>query len=278
MEQGKFYRIGEVAKLFRLSAGSLRHYETMGILPPAYVDPESGYRYYSTQQFECLNTIRYLRMLDFSLDQIADFLQNRDTDKMAEMLRTQKEIARQRRLEWQRIEKKIERRLNRLAEAKAPGLGQIEFRMLPACRMIRIQTDLSLRSYLDLEGAIRELESEQDSASVFLGKVGVGIAKERLENDDCASYDTAFLLLDPEDTAKGEVERLQETNAVCVRFPGSHPEAPEYYEKLLRHIRKHDFTIAGFSREITLIDDGLTQHPEEFITEIQIPIQEDMIE
>jgi effector-binding domain-containing protein len=63
-----------------------------------------------------------------------------------------------------------------------------------------------------------------------------------------------------------------------VRFPGSHPEAPEYYEKLLRHIRKHDFTIAGFSREITLIDDGLTQHPEEFITEIQIPIQEDMIE
>ena len=63
MEQGKLYRIGEVAKLFRLSAGSLRHYETMGILPPAYVDPESGYRYYSTQQFECLNTIRYLRYL-----------------------------------------------------------------------------------------------------------------------------------------------------------------------------------------------------------------------
>ena len=71
MEQHKLYRIGEVARMFRLSVGSLRHYETMGILPPAYVDPESGYRYYSTQQFECLNTIRYLRMLDFSLEQIA---------------------------------------------------------------------------------------------------------------------------------------------------------------------------------------------------------------
>ena len=116
MEQGKLYRIGEVAKMFRLSVGSLRHYETMGILPPAYVDPESGYRYYSTRQFECLNTIRYLRMLDFSLDQIADFLQNRDTDKMAEMLQTQREIARQRRKEWQRIEKKIERRLTRLPD------------------------------------------------------------------------------------------------------------------------------------------------------------------
>ena len=278
MEQGKLYRIGEVAKMFRLSVGSLRHYETMGILPPAYVDPESGYRYYSTRQFECLNTIRYLRMLDFSLDQIADFLQNRDTDKMAEMLQTQREIARQRRKEWQRIEKKIERRLTRLEEAKAPGLGQIELRTLPACRMIRIQADLSLQSYLDLEGAIRELESEQDSASVFLGKIGVGIAKERLVNDDYTSYDTAFLLLDPEDTAKGEVERLPETNAVCIRFSGSHPEAPEHYEMLLRYIREHDLTITGFAREITLIDDGLTQHPEEFVTEIQIPIQEDISE
>ena len=278
MEQGKLYRIGEVAKMFRLSVGSLRHYETMGILPPAYVDPESGYRYYSTRQFECLNTIRYLRMLDFSLDQIADFLQNRDTDKMAEMLQTQREIARQRRKEWQRIEKKIERRLTRLEEAKAPGLGQIELRTLPACRMIRIQADLSLQSYLDLEGAIRELESEQDSASVFLGKIGVGIAKERLVNDDYTSYDTAFLLLDPEDTAKGEVERLPETNAVCIRFSGSHPEAPDHYEMLLRYIREHDLTITGFAREITLIDDGLTQHPEEFVTEIQIPIQEDINE
>lgn len=275
MEQRKLYRIGEVAKMFRLSVGSLRHYETMGILPPAYVDPESGYRYYSTRQFECLNTIRYLRMLDFSLDQIADFLQNRDTDKMAEMLQTQREIARQRRKEWQRIEKKIERRLTRLEEAKAPGLGQIELRTLPACRMIRIQADLSLQSYLDLEGAIRELESEQDSASVFLGKIGVGIAKKRLVNDDYTSYDTAFLLLDPEDTAKGEVERLPETYAVCIRFSGSHPEAPEHYGRLLRYIREHDLTIAGFAREITLIDDGLTQHPEEFVTEIQIPIQED---
>lgn len=273
MDQQKLYRIGEVAKMFRLSVGSLRHYEAMGILTPAYVDPESNYRYYSTQQFECLNTIRYLRMLDFSLDQIADFLKNRDTDKMAEMLQAQKQIAHDRRLEWQRIEKKIEHRLDRLKEAKAPGLGQIEVRTIPKCRMIRVQADLSLHSYLDLESAIRELEQGLDSAGVFLGKVGVGIAKERLEKGQYTKYDTAFLLLDPEDTVNGAWETMPETECVCLRFSGSHPEAAAYYELLMEYIRKNRLEISGFSREITLIDNGLTQYQEEFVTEIRIPVQ-----
>jgi effector-binding domain-containing protein len=129
--------------------------------------------------------------------------------------------------------------------------------------------------YLDLEGAIRELEREQESASVFLGKIGVGIAKERLEQGDFTRNDTAFLLLDPEDTVRGKYETQSETQCVSLRFSGSHPEAPEYYEKLLRYIQEHHLTVAGFSREITLIDDGLTRHKEEFVTEIQIPIQEE---
>ena len=277
MEQENLYRIGEVAKLFRLSLGTLRHYETLGILTPAWVDPDSGYRYYSAEQFECLNTIRYLRMLDFSLEQIAAFLQNRDTEKMREMLRAQKQIAHQKCMEWAQIEKKIGRRLDRLEDAKAPGLGDVVRRTLPKCRVIRIQSDLSLHSYLDLESAIRELEREQESASVFLGKVGVGIAKERLERRDFTHYDTAFLLLDPEDKVQGNYETLPETQCVSMRFSGSHPEAPKYYEKLLRYIQEHHLTVAGFSREITLIDDGLTRHREEFVTEIQIPIQEESV-
>ncbi|MCR5346164.1 MAG: MerR family transcriptional regulator [Fretibacterium sp.] len=274
MEQGKLYRIGEVAKMFRLSVGTLRHYEAMGILKPAYIDPDIGYRYYNVQQFECLNTIRYLRMLDFSLEQIAAFLQNRDVEKMTEMLQMQKQIARQKRLEWKRIEKKIERRLQRLEEARTARLGEIELRTVPEQRMIRIQSDLSLHTYLDMEEAIRELERELDSASVFLGKIGAGIAKERLKAGDVSSYDTAFLLLDPEDTVRGTCETFPEMRCACLCFAGSHPEAPAHYDTLLRFIREQNMEITGFSREITLIDDGLTQHAEEFVTEIQIPVQE----
>ena len=68
------FRIGEVAKMFHVSVSLLRHYENEGLLSPAYISEESGYRYYSTEQFEVLNMIRYLRVLDMPLSEIDSFL------------------------------------------------------------------------------------------------------------------------------------------------------------------------------------------------------------
>jgi DNA-binding transcriptional MerR regulator len=39
--------IGEFARLSRLSAKALRLYDELGLLPPAQVDPGSGYRWYA---------------------------------------------------------------------------------------------------------------------------------------------------------------------------------------------------------------------------------------
>lgn len=81
MKKGELFQIGEIAKMFHLSVGSLRHYEKIGLISPEYTDKKTGYRYYSARQFEILNTIRYLRVLDMSLEQIEDFLKNRDVEK-----------------------------------------------------------------------------------------------------------------------------------------------------------------------------------------------------
>ena len=66
--------------------------------------------------------------------------------------------------------------------------------------------------------------------------------------------------------------------ATCVRstcrFCGSHTEVPEHYDKLLAYIAEHSLRISGFSREITLIDYGVTNDPEKFVTEICIPVDE----
>lgn len=74
MDKKDLFSIGQVSKLFHVSISILRYYDKIGLVQPEYTDPETGYRYYSTRQFECLNTIRYLRVLDMPLDQIALFL------------------------------------------------------------------------------------------------------------------------------------------------------------------------------------------------------------
>lgn len=49
--------IGEVAKIRNVNVQSLRYYEKLGILIPAYINPETGYRYYSLEQIMILDTI-----------------------------------------------------------------------------------------------------------------------------------------------------------------------------------------------------------------------------
>ena len=53
LSASELFQIGEVAKLFQVSVGSLRHYEQAGLLTPQYIDPDSGYRYYSTSSLKC---------------------------------------------------------------------------------------------------------------------------------------------------------------------------------------------------------------------------------
>ena len=111
----QLFSIGDVAKLFHLSVSSLRHYEALGLLTPERVDPNTGYRSYSIRQFEVLNTIRYLRALDMPLEEIADFLRDRDVERIEEKLSRQREAVLQRQRELERVRRKIDNRQTDLA-------------------------------------------------------------------------------------------------------------------------------------------------------------------
>lgn len=206
MEDKKLFLIGEVAKMFHISMRTLRHYEQAGLLTPEYTDPDTRYRYYGTRQFELLNTIRYLRVLDFPLAQIKAFLDNRDTEVIEEKLVHQKEVIARKQKELELISRKIDHRLEQLLK----------------------------RSFQD--------------------------------------YDRIFLLLDQEDRYDGETETFPRQTCVTIRFCGSHREAPAYYQKLLAYIEEKKLCITGFSRETTLIDYGITNNTDKFVTEIQIPV------
>ena len=121
----------------------------------------------------------------------------------------------------------------------------------------------------------RRLKRDQGEAVIFLGKVGVGIAPERLNAGHFEEYSGVFLLLDDEDDYCGPVTCLPQTACVSLCFRGSHPQAPEQYRRLMDYIRAEGLRVAGFSREVTLIDYGFAPDPEKFVTEITIPVEED---
>lgn len=59
--------VGSFAKLSGLSEHTLRHYDAIGLLAPAHVDPRTGYRRYSPDQLTTARLIADLRWLDVSL-------------------------------------------------------------------------------------------------------------------------------------------------------------------------------------------------------------------
>lgn len=272
MDKKDLFSIGQVSKLFHVSISILRYYDKIGLVQPEYTDPETGYRYYSTRQFECLNTIRYLRVLDMPLDQIALFLKNRNVDCMQELLKQQKEEVIRRQQELKVIQKKIENRLHQIKDALSSKLGVITVVKTPPRRLASLRTCLAPKNYLDLEVFIRELEQQEENSVTFLGKVGVGISAASLMKGKFWPYEMVFILLDEEDSFRGETVLLPEENSVMIRFQGGHGESPEYYGKLMEYIRENGYKIRSFSQEITMIDDGLTSDVSQFVTEIQIPV------
>ena len=68
------FRIGEFSRITRVTIDTLRHYDALGLLKPAKVDPFTGYRYYSAKQLRSLNRILALKEVGFSLEEIARIL------------------------------------------------------------------------------------------------------------------------------------------------------------------------------------------------------------
>ncbi|MFC4410906.1 MerR family transcriptional regulator [Chungangia koreensis] len=64
--------IGRMARLFGITSKTIKHYEEVGLLQPAYVNPDNGYRYYAYAQQQRLQQICLLRSFGVSLNDIKE--------------------------------------------------------------------------------------------------------------------------------------------------------------------------------------------------------------
>lgn len=92
MEQ--YLSIGEIAKARGVNVQSLRYYEKLGILIPAYVNPENGYRYYSLEQIMILDTIILCVDLGIPLKDLKNYVDEEGQLKFEQLLKDGKRLAR----------------------------------------------------------------------------------------------------------------------------------------------------------------------------------------
>lgn len=266
------FSIGEISKLFLIPVSSLRYYSDIGLISPSYIDEQSGYRYFSTEQFEMLNTIKYLQALGFSLKEIKRFLENRDVNQFILQLENQKRETEKKIQELKRIEEKLENRIIQIKDAlNSEKLNIIQELHLPERTVVVLNR--KIKPGESLEMSIRMLENSSDMHStIFLGKVGLSVSKENLLLNNFTEYSSIFVIVENETYNSKMQKKLQEGLYVVLRFQGTHVESTTYYLKLLEYIRLKGYQVCGDSVEITLIDFGLTNDTSKFVTELQIPV------
>lgn len=111
------FTIGEFSRFAQVTPDQLRHYDHLELFVPAYVDKQTGYRYYKAAQLPDLNRILSLKDLGLSLDQIKTMLSDKiTTDEIRGILKHQHIVSKETiRYEQQRL-KRVEARLRYLEQ------------------------------------------------------------------------------------------------------------------------------------------------------------------
>lgn len=105
------YTIGQLAKLAGISIKTLRVYEKKGLLMPER-NEENSYRMYGSDAVKTLEKIQLMKYLDFSLDQIGDFLQLYENVSRENMLLQQKRLLEKKREQLNTVIAHVDRAVN----------------------------------------------------------------------------------------------------------------------------------------------------------------------
>jgi len=267
------FTIGEMSKLHNVPVKTLRYYDDIGLFKPIEIDEGNGYRYYSTEQFEQLNTIKYLKFLGFSLKEIQKHLETRDVGFFLDLLKKQKQITDQTIKRLETISNQFANRIKEIEQSL-----RIEILEEPMLRRIPARTFISINEQIcsepEWELALRKLENlVNGNPSLFIGKVGFTVAKTNLVKRNFDEYSSVFILREEPVEENELIKHFSEGNYACIYYRGNRSKSKQYYDKLLRFIDEKDYEIAGDSIERMIVDQYITIDTTVHLTELQIPVK-----
>lgn len=130
-------KIGEFSRLSQVTIKTLHHYDELGLIKPAHIDPITNYRFYSVEQLPRIHRIMALKEMGLSLEQIGIMLEKElPTEEMRGMLRFKQAEIQQEMREAQRQLAMVEFRLRMIeAEINFPELDVV-IKRLEAMRFL----------------------------------------------------------------------------------------------------------------------------------------------
>lgn len=277
--------IGEMAKLRCVTVDTLRHYDKIGLLKPYHIDPDTGYRYYSISQYEVLGTIKELRRIGFSLEEIKEFLTNRNVKKSVQSLQKSMAHIQEKIKELQDIHNILKTRIENIEHfTNSYKDSEIVIKQFEERKYIQLSRPVSWGDQEDLYFGFVELENMIDGIiPVFASnKFGDFIKKEYFDEirqisdfSQLDAYQSQVFILVQDGESEQPTQIIEKGLFLCSYYGGIVREKMlTQLKKLLHYCDTHGYEIIGDAVRIMQVDVSLTDQYEEAYYEIQIPIQE----
>ncbi|MEA1959969.1 MAG: MerR family transcriptional regulator [Bacillota bacterium] len=267
------FKIGDFSRLSQVSIKALRIYDDMKLLKPAYVDDQSGYRYYSAEQLEKLNKIIALKHMGFSLEQISMLIQGLEVSGLREMLIVRKsQIEQQISLEYQRLQQ-VEARIRQIEEGHIMSNYNIVTKQIPSQKVV------CKRAIIPSYAHVGELFHTVCGAVVNTNNKFNGPAIAMYHDHGYKEQDVDVEVAVPVnltgDTLEGlEVKVLPAVDeTACIVHKGSYETLSISYGAIMNWIAENHYEIMGPARDVYLLPIDQCQDPAECVTEIQFPVR-----
>jgi DNA-binding transcriptional MerR regulator len=264
------FRIGVFSRLGQVSVKTLHHYDEIGLLRPALVDQDTGYRYYSADQLTRLRRILTFKCLGFSLQEIADVLGNApSTVHFEDILRKKIEEAQQTISREHYRVAQIEKWLKCNKEDIVPKYDVV-------LKTLEPQLVASIRGDSALLGALFSQVAEYiESQGARQAGPGVTLYHDTEFTEEEFGAEAAF----PVSAALVGTEQIQVyvippvESAACLVYKGSHEGMGDASCAIAKWIEDNGYRISGPNRVVFLHCGDDENTTEEWVIEMQFPVE-----
>jgi DNA-binding transcriptional MerR regulator len=272
------FSIGEFARHGRVSVRMLRHYDAIGLLRPAAIDPGSGYRFYQAAQLSELNRIIALKELGFTLQQVqAIVAETVSAAELRGMLKLRRaEVHAQIEAETTRLARIEARLLTIEDEARVPADGVVVKRLaaVRVAELSAVAASYEPEAITPVIGPLyQDLWPQICAAGISPAGPALAYYQDVPDGDGTVLVHAAVPVNagDPEPGWAFAVLDLPEVaSAAAIIHHGSMDDVMPTGQALARWVDANGFRSAGYAREVTLEWDP---DPDQWVTELQQPIE-----
>ena len=267
------FSIGEFSKLTQLPVKTLRFYHEEGLLVPAFVDPDTGYRYYDESHIETARAIVYLRSLEFPLSEIKELLRCEGEEDLLAILKRQQNAVKVRIKQLRKAAKSLEQFISEEQESRivVQNVDSIQEKTLEPL----------------LVGGIRVKGRYSDCGRLF-GRLARAFGRAIGGSPMLLHYDNEYREDDADYEACMPVRRKQEADGVAIReLPGGrcvslvhrgpYDQLGRAYAKVFQYLKERKYQPLTPTREVYLKGPGIIfkGNPKNYLTEIQVLVEQE---